>query len=587
MHTRNQNWRCILGGKVKVRLSKKGLVPLIILLACMLVMSGCGTKTSTSATSQATTNTATSTSTKPAVTTTSQTATITSQAASPTANQTAGTSTAVATASPTASTTPKYGGTVVRAIVGSPINLGHPAKRGGPGDMYMASPAIESLIDSSFGNYVPRLAESYEIATDGKSITFHLRKNVKFHDGTPFNADAVKVNFDLVRTLGELTSMKSVTSVDVVDEFTVRLVLTQFDWSLMSTMATTSAGRIYSPKALKENTPEQLLFKPIGTGPFKFVSYQKDTLIKYVRFDDYWQKGRPYLDAVDFKIFADSTTATMAMKAGEVNLMLVSAEDMLTLKKSGFNIVEFIGKNAILFPDGANKDSPFADVRVRKAVSYAIDRKLLAKSLGYGYYYPTFQLYGDWSPLAYNANIVGQPYDPAKAKQLLTEAGYPNGFKTSIYIGTSASDLQIAIQDMLAAVNIQAEIQEITTTKYSDLSFNGWKNGMLNAVSPIGEGHQDPSQNISSNYLSGVGTISVYYPDDLKTLFQQSKTEMDPVKRKVILQEVMKKIVDDYCIVMHLYITTSFYAVSPDVHIPEVKSFYNVMGKMEDVWRSK
>ena len=133
----------------------------------------------------------------------------------------------------------------------------------------------------------------------------------------------------------------------------------------------------------------------------------------------------------------------MAMKAGEVDIMMVSAEDMLDLKKSGFNIMECIGKNAVLFPDGANADSPFSDVRVRQALSHAIDREMLADSLGYGYYYPTYQIYGEWSALAYNPNVIGQPYDPAKARALLAEAGYPNGFKTSLVIELLLLDIQL------------------------------------------------------------------------------------------------------------------------------------------------
>jgi peptide/nickel transport system substrate-binding protein len=495
--------------------------------------------------------------------------------------------TTAATSSPAATkVSPKYGGKVTRGNVGSPLNLGNPAKRNAASDMGIISPCVETLMGVAYGNYTPRLAESWDIAADGKAITFHIRKGVKFHDGTDLNAAAVKVNYDLVRTSKELTSLNSVASIDVVDEYTVRLNLKQFDWSLMSYLATNTAGKIYSPKALTENTPEQLLFNPVGTGPFKFVSYQKDTLIKYVRFDDYWQKGKPYLDSVDFKIFADATTAIMAMKAGEVDVMNVSAEDMLGLKKSGFKIQGSIGYNATLSPDGANADSPFADVRVRKAVSYAIDRKMLADSLGYGYYYPTYQLYGDWSALAYNPNIVGQPYDPAKAKQLLAEAGYPNGFKTTIFTG-SATDMQLAIQDMLSKVGIQAEIQEVTTAKSSELSAGGWRNGMMCGNNPLGSGHQDPSQNMTNGYMSRTGSVSVYKPADLMTLFDQSKTEMDPVKRKAIFQDIMKKIVDDYCIVIQLYLTTDFTAVNPDFFYPEKDSYQGVMGKMEDVWRYK
>jgi peptide/nickel transport system substrate-binding protein len=549
-----------IGVLMKGLICKKLYIPLTVLLICMFLISGCGGSPS-----------ATTTSNPIATTTPAQT--------TPAASQT--------TAVPT-TTGPQYGGTLNMGSVGSPLNLGYSAKTGSPTDRFVGSPAQEQLIDSSYGEYKPWLAESWVIAEDGKSITFKLRQGVKFHDGTSFNAEAVKVNFDLIRTSKEMTIFKSVTSVDVVDEYTVRLNLTKFEWTIMSYLATHAGCRILSPKALTENTPEELLFKPVGTGPFKFVSYQKDTVVKYERFDDYWQEGKPYLDAINYKIFADNTTATMAMQAGEVDVLTVTAQDMMDLKDSGFNIAECIGNIVILVPDGANADSPFADVRVRQALSYAIDREMLAESLGYGYYTPTHQTFGEWSDMGYNPDIVGYPYDPAKAKQLLTEAGYADGFETSIIVGRASEDLELAIQDMLADVNITAQIQEVTGAKFAELSVvSGWQNGMLSMRTSIGEGHQDPAHIMLYAYMSEIANKSKYFPDDLKALFNQTKTEIDLVKRKALFQEVMKKAIDEYCMVTHVYNETKFFAVSPDIHYPELTSYHTLFCKMEDIWKSK
>jgi peptide/nickel transport system substrate-binding protein len=550
---------------MKGQTHKQWYVPLVILLVALLLITGCGESASTT--------------TANPTTTPAQTTPVASQTtAAPTTTSTTPTSTVV---------TPQYGGTLNLGSVGSPINIGFPAKIGGPTDRYLASPCVEALIDSSFGEYVPWLAESWEIAPDNKSITFKLRQGVKFHDGTDFNAEAVKINFDLVRVSTEMTILRSITSIDVLDEYTVRLNLTQFEWTLMSYMATHAGCRIASPKALTENTPEELLFNPVGTGPFKFVSYQKDTMIKYERFNDYWQEGKPYMDAVNYKIFADNTTATMAMKAGEVDVLIVSAEDMLNLKKDGFNIAECIGSTYVLIPDGGNADSPFSDIRVRQAVSYAIDRDMLAETLGYGYYYPTYQIFGEWSEMGYNPDIVGYPYNPDKARQLLAEAGYPNGFKTSIILGSAATDLQVFIQDMLAEVGIQAEIQEVTGAKFSELSMAGWQNGMMSMKTSIGEGHQDPTHILLYAYMSEIAVKSKYYPDDLKALFSQTKTETDLAKRKALFQEIMKKAIDENCMVTHIFNTTNFYAVSPDIHYPEFTSYNTIMTRVEDFWREK
>ena len=162
---------------------------------------------------------------------------------------------------------------------------------------------------------VPWLATGWKIAKDLRSITFTLRKGVKFHDGTDFNAEAVKWNLDRYRTSTN-TELKSVESVEVLDPFTVKLNLSKWSSTLIDNF-TMHAGMMISPTSFQKNGADWAKTHPVGTGPFKLAYWQRDTSVKFEKFPGYWQKGKPYLDGVEWVIIADMVTRTMAFKKGE------------------------------------------------------------------------------------------------------------------------------------------------------------------------------------------------------------------------------------------------------------------------------
>ena len=346
-----------------------------------------------------------------------------------------------------------------------PVDLGH-APEFGPADSIFALPYVERLVDwDEKGNIIPQLAESWQGDPKDKTLTFRLRKGVKFHDGTPFNAEAVKWNLELTRATGRLTNGEFVKSIDVVDEYTVKLVLTEY-----TSMSLQDYGwsPMFSPTAFKNNGgKEWARSHPVGTGPFKLVSFKRDTSIRYERNENYWRKGYPLLDAIEIRLFRDPATALMIMQGKEADSWLeaLMMKDALSLEKKGLKVNWGPGMFWALLPNSSNTKSPLNNKKVREAIEYAIDRPTLAKTLGLGKFEALSQIVPAASP-AFVRGYDPRPYDPQKARKLLAEAGYPNGFETKILALEFSRDEVIAVQSYLAAVGIKAEVDLADLGRY-------------------------------------------------------------------------------------------------------------------------
>lgn len=446
-------------------------------------------------------------------------------------------------------------------------NMGNPNEISNPSDAGYAFPALEGLITrDEGGNFLPWLARDWDIAEDGKSITFYLQEGVKFHDGTPFNAEAVKVNIDIQITTPAWMNLKGITSCDILDEYTVKFNLEQWDWTMMNSLTGFWSCLMFSPTGLLNETPEYLRSHPIGTGPFKLVDYDRDMYIKYDRFDDYW-RGRPYLDGVDFIFIPDPTTQLLAFKSGETDAAGIQPQDVDDIKAEGFQMTSTKGWIVGLYPDSNTPDSPLADIKVRRAIDHAIDKELLAEGLGYGYSRPCDQVFlresGGWSP-----DVVGYPYDLEKAKALLTEAGYPDGFKAKfLMVEFMTLDAPIAIQDMLKRnINVELEFDRVSMAQ---LSFQiatppGWE-GFAFGASPEMTG-SDPGNVLVNGTLNNNTTwVGMWQPPDLLELAKKAAAETDAEKRMAIYREISKKQIDEYAQCINLYDLTFFTAVAPRV----------------------
>lgn len=488
-------------------------------------------------------------------------------AATPAATAPAITPTASAAPKPTATAAPagpqKYGGILKMITSPSPLYLGDPPLLTDNASNSGAIPCLEALIFSdNAGKMLPVLASNWSVAADNKSITFNLRKGVKFHDGTDFNAKAVKWNMDRYLA-AKLTSSAQWSSIDVVDDYTIRLNLKAFQNTILNGLEG-SAGMMISPTAFEKNGAEFSKLNPVGTGPFKFKSFARDVSMEYVKADGYWDAGKPYLNGLQFVYIADATTARLAFEAGVGDVMSASSESVAAeMIAKGYTAEKRPGALMNLIPDSSHSTSPFSNVKVRQAVSYAIDREAMAKSLGYG----LWEVVNQPASAEHFGHIDDSPYkyDPAKAKQLLAEAGFAKGFKTAIITANTFSrDPVVAIQAQLAAVGITVDINTVEFVAWNNYVAKGWDNALLYAT----QGATD------TNYAAFLdryyGAKSIRYPVMVKPagltdLIDKALATPDYATEKALCQQAVKMIVDD-CTAIPLYIPSANFVLKPYVH---------------------
>ena len=348
-------------------------------------------------------------------------------------------------------------------------------------DTKLMGPVIETLlIEDPSGMLYPHLATGYSIDTNGKTITFTIRKGVKFHDGTDLNAEAVRWNWENAINAKIAPGWESVEAVGD----NVRVHYRAFENDFANRGASRSFG-VISPTAFKKNGLEWARWNPVGTGPFKFAKFQRGNILSYRKNNDYWVKGKPYLDGIDYLFIRDPMTQQVALMTGDKEqridvLSVTSGEQAAMMKAKGFTVLKMSVGPISLIPDSANADSPLAKQKVREAISYAINREGIVKARGFGIWKAAYQFQPENMP-TYVPNLQGTPYNPQKAKQLLAEAGYPNGFKTRIIVMPAMvdRDAMVAVQRNLADVGIQAEMEFPDNGGYTNYRFNGWSNGLM------------------------------------------------------------------------------------------------------------
>ena len=313
---------------------------------------------------------------------------------------------------------------------------------------------------------VPVLAESHTVSPDGLVYTFKLRKGVKFHDGTDFGAGAVKVNLDRVTNpdnrLKRFNLFSNVARTDVVDPHTVRITLKKPFSAFVNVMAHPSAVFI-SPAALKKYGNKEIAFHPVGTGPFTFVEWKQTDHVKVARNERYWRPGLPHVDAIVFRPVVDNNTRSAVLRTGEAHFAFpVSYEQAAVLQATpGLDVIG--GPSIIARYMTMNvRKKPFDDLRVRQAINYAVNKEALAKVAFAGYAAPAE---GVVPPgVEYAVKLGPWPYDPKKARELLGEAGYGDGFECelwSAYNHTTAQKVIQFLQQQLAQVGIKVRVQAL------------------------------------------------------------------------------------------------------------------------------
>jgi len=434
------------------------------------------------------------------------------------------------------------------------------------GDMWpIMATSLECLAKwSKEGMLEPWLATSWEYDAKADTLTIHLRKGVKFQDGTDFNAEAVKWNVETYKALEGTTYYANIESIDVIDDYTVRFNYSKFLETNMMDLWT----MMISPTAFETHGQEWAESHPVGTGAFKFVSWKKGALVKFERFDDYWG-GKPHLDGVEWVNFKEAMVEKASLLAGEIDAYItVSPKDAKELEPTGkFVLVQAPGDLQFLMTDASNEDSPFSKLKVRQALSYAIDRQAICDAIGHGYWKPAMQyaIPGRWH---YNPDVVGYPYNPEKARQLLKEAGYPEGFETTLNRTIQPPErvtLITAIQGYLADVGIHASINLVEFPQFGLWWMKGGWSGALNAWMACAT-HEEMNNWRERFDAEAPVLTSGLRPKELEDLVTQALEEPDFETRKALVHQINKGDIDKYCITTYIAETTALFIKYPYVH---------------------
>ena len=306
------------------------------------------------------------------------------------------------------------------------------------------------------------LAESYQASPDGLTWTIKLRSGIKFQDGTDFNAEAVKVNLDRASDennhLKRYNLFKHIATTEAIDPATVKITLRQPFSAFINILAHPAAAMI-SPTALKKYGKE-IGFHPVGTGPYQFVTWNQTDFVKVKKWDGYWKKGYPKLDSITWRPIVDNNTRAAMLQTGEANFAFpIPYEQAKLLEKN--NRLDLVSTPSIMqrYISFNVTQKPFDNPKVREAINYAINRQALSKVAFAGYATPATGIVPP--SIAYAQSYPALEYNPAKARELLKEAGFPNGFSTTLWSSHNHSTAQKVLQftqQQLAQVGIKVKV---------------------------------------------------------------------------------------------------------------------------------
>jgi glutathione transport system substrate-binding protein len=320
----------------------------------------------------------------------------------------------------------------------------------------------------------PQLAESYEANDTATQFIFHLRKGVTFHDGTPFNASSVKFSFDRAGNPDNHLKRQSlfvmIDHTDVVDDYTVKVVLKYPFGAFVNDIAHPGA-LIVSAKSVQEFGKE-VTRHPSGTGPYEFVSWSADTL-KMKKNEHYWKPGLPKIDTITYRSVPENGARIAMLQTGEAQFIYPVPPEMIKALDNSPTVTVFDQPSILIrYVALNNLRKPFDDPRVRLALNYAVDKQAFIKVVFSGHADP---LDSPLPPLlGFYQKQGSYPYDPAKAKALLAEAGYPNGFETTLTGGSSTlvqRGMQF-VQQQLAAVGVTVKLEPLEAGVLNAKMFN-------------------------------------------------------------------------------------------------------------------
>ena len=412
-------------------------------------------------------------------------------------------------------------------------------------------------VGSTEAKLVPWLAESWEKSDDGMAYTFHLRKGVKFHDGTLLNAEAVKFSFDRMLQInqGPVAIFDTIDKIEVVDDLSVRFHL-KFPFSSFLVSLTSIWGpTIVSPTAVKAHEVEGdlgqawLAENEAGSGPYMLESYERNQQLTLVRNPDYWGGwGEKYLDRIIIRFVAETTTQRLMIEQGDADMAIgMSTEDLdALLKTPGVLVPEFTAQTIIELRINTTR-KPLDDVRVRQALAYSFDYDQAVQGVKSGHAERMTSITAKYLPGYYQPSFT-YVKDLDKARQLLAEAGYPNGGFSLQYVWISGLETDRRLGEMwqadLKQLGIDLNITEMPLATWweaqaspdtaPDTMMGAWTCDYADATSQIW------AMYYSGNFPPAGSNYYFYKNERVDKLLEQARVEQDPAKRDALYQEAVE-----------------------------------------------
>ena len=463
----------------------------------------------------------------------------------------------------------------------------------------------QHVAQNSLSSIVPDLATSWSLNEDQTELTFTLRQGVKWHDGKPFTSQDVKCTWDMLLEKGDKRLRKNprkswytnLAEVTTNGDHEVTFHLKRRQPSFLALLA---SG--YSPVYPCHLSPAQMRTNPIGTGPFKFVDFKQNEYIRVAKNPDYWKKGRPYLDAIEYNIIPSRSTRILAFVAGDYDMTFpydVTVPLMKDVKSQAPNAVcelvpTNVSRNLIV-----NRDKPpFDDANIRRAMALALDRKAFIDILSEGQADMGGAMLpppaGVWGmPQEMLRTIPGYGEDVRKnreeARRLMQKAGYGPAKHLPVKVSTRNiaiyRDPAVILIDQLREIYIDGELEVVETPNWhAKVARKDYAVGM----NLTGSGVDDPDQNFYENYAcDSERNYTQYCNKEIEALFDKQSAETDIEKRKKMVWEIDKKLQEDIArpIIYHEHAATCWQ--------PHLKGFTQMVNsayngyRFEDLWLDK
>jgi len=416
------------------------------------------------------------------------------------------------------------------------------------------------------GMTTPSLAESWNESKDHLTYTFTLRKNAKFHDGSPVTAEDVKFSFERYKGASATLLHEKVKEVQAVSPTQARFVLKEPwpDFMLFYGTTASGAGWIVPKHYIEKVGDDGFKRAPIGAGPYRVVSFNPGVDLVLEAFDGYWRKA-PNIKRLVMRTMTEESTRAAAVKRGEVDLAYLFAGPVAEeLKRTPGIRLEaplLTGAFWLELTEQWDPKSPWHDRRVRLAASHAIDRGAInqAETLGYS------RLNGSIVPRIFQFAVPVEPpsYDPARAKKLLAEAGYPNGFDAGdFYPFPPYNSMAEAIQGYLQAVGIKSRLRAMERAAY----FSAWREKKLHGVILAITSVMGNAATRLEPYATKQGVYAYGSLPEIDDLFYRQAKEVDVKKREALVHQMQKVMTDDV-LNIPIYELAFIWAVGPRVEV--------------------